>query len=370
MAVYQQKQLELFLGRCILLSMPGTLLSVGLLAATASTTVYFGALVGGDDKTSPVAELLEEDGGAQELTICQAFTFPLYASATLLVLYFFFGYVQYFLIAFLVFGASTSLYYLLIAAIKRYSTLSISWNNKIAILMTGLVVLEWIRSGNFICHDILGCSLCVLFICTLRFPSLKVATLCLSLLLLYDVFWVFFSEYIFSKNVMVEVATKNAVNPIQQIGEKLQIAQLKQLSRTLELPLKLIFPSFLADGKSLMLGLGDIALPGALVALARRSELLFDSIMDAKLLDLELQLSTAAKTMMHPTVTKSYLFHYAFGGYVIGLIGAFVGNILSGHAQPALIYLVPGVLLPLVLRAYHIGKLSDLWIGKTEDSTV
>ena len=45
----------------------------------------------------------------------------------------------------------------------------------------------------------------------LRLPSLKVSTLLLSGLLLYDVFWVFFSQYVFSANVMVKVvSTKNS----------------------------------------------------------------------------------------------------------------------------------------------------------------
>ena len=53
--------------------------------------------------------------------------------------------------------------------------------------------------------DALGMGLCVAFIAFVRLPSLKVSTLLLSGLLLYDVFWVFFSQYVFSTNVMVKV---------------------------------------------------------------------------------------------------------------------------------------------------------------------
>ncbi len=52
----------------------------------------------------------------------------------------------------------------------------------------------------------MGMGLCVAFIAFVRLPSLKVSTLLLTGLLIYDVFWVFFSSYIFSTNVMVKVS--------------------------------------------------------------------------------------------------------------------------------------------------------------------
>lgn len=52
----------------------------------------------------------------------------------------------------------------------------------------------------------MGMGLCVAFIAFVRLPSLKVSTLLLTGLLIYDVFWVFFSSYIFNTNVMVKVS--------------------------------------------------------------------------------------------------------------------------------------------------------------------
>ena len=52
----------------------------------------------------------------------------------------------------------------------------------------------------------MGMGLCVAFIAFIRLPSLKVSTLLLTGLLVYDVFWVFFSSYIFNTNVMVKVS--------------------------------------------------------------------------------------------------------------------------------------------------------------------
>ena len=63
-------------------------------------------------------------------------------------------------------------------------------------------------------YPALGMGLCVAFIAFVRLPSLKVSTLLLTGLLIYDVFWVFFSSYIFNSNVMVKVATRPADNPV------------------------------------------------------------------------------------------------------------------------------------------------------------
>lgn len=61
-------------------------------------------------------------------------------------------------------------------------------------------------TGHWLLMDAMGMGLCVAFIAFVRLPSLKVSTLLLTGLLIYDVFWVFFSSYIFSANVMVKVS--------------------------------------------------------------------------------------------------------------------------------------------------------------------
>ena len=56
------------------------------------------------------------------------------------------------------------------------------------------VVCIWVLTGHWALMDFMGMGLCVAFIAFVRLPSLKVSTLLLSGLLLYDVFWVFFSQ--------------------------------------------------------------------------------------------------------------------------------------------------------------------------------
>lgn len=74
------------------------------------------------------------------------------------------------------------------------------------------IVCIWVLTGHWLLMDAMGMGLCVAFIAFVRLPSLKVSTLLLTGLLIYDVFWVFFSSYIFSTNVMVKVSFVNLTN--------------------------------------------------------------------------------------------------------------------------------------------------------------
>lgn len=116
----------------------------------------------------------------------------------------------------------------------------------------------------------MGMGLCVAFIAFVRLPSLKVSTLLLTGLLLYDVFWVFFSSYIFSTNVMVKVATRPAENPVGIVARKLNLGAYIKDTPKLNLPGKLVFPSIHNSGHFSMLGLGDIVMPGLLLCFVLR----------------------------------------------------------------------------------------------------
>ncbi|KAH6557643.1 hypothetical protein KP509_1Z102100 [Ceratopteris richardii] len=84
----------------------------------------------------------------------------------------------------------------------------------------------------------------------LSLGSFITAAVMLCGLLLYDVFWVFGSPHVFGDNVMLTVATSTAI----------------------EGPMKLIFPSWntTAANPYSVLGLGDVAAPGLLIALMLR----------------------------------------------------------------------------------------------------
>lgn len=409
--------------------------TISLILATATGTVYAGSVLSVQSDAEENSSRLSNNGSSvvpsqasshEEITLTQALGFPLYASAALLTLFFFFNYVQYLLIFMMTFSSAVALYTLLHLGLSKICCARYPFITLIAVVVDGVIILEWLLTGNWICHNILCVALCILFLHTLRFPSLKIATLCLCLLLVYDAFWVFYSERFFTKNVMVEVATKQATNPLHDLAAAVDAptAILSLLPKTMELPLKLLFPAALwfAQGvqhsarRMMMLGLGDICLPGALVAFALRADLEIHHIQSGQRKedernDIELSIafnsrvevssaegerllikednsnstrnsyasnhnspSRSPLTSPRGRASKPYIadeeskpasriFEYSLASYLIGLTMAFLGNFYSGHAQPALIYLVPCVLLAVVGRAYAVEQLLAVWNG-------
>lgn len=424
---------------------PDVLLVTFLVLAVATGTVGASTLL------SAYSDAVDEDSasssnhgdapianGHEEVSWVQALTFPVVASASLLSLYFFFPYLQYILVAFLTAGSASALYQLLLFIAN--SRLESRWNSWLAGAATIVIVAHWLMTGNWVTHNILCVALCVLFIHTLRFPSFKIIAACLSLLLLYDAFWVFCSEFIFQRNVMVTVAVQKASNPIRDAVSLLGASEtvLRFLPSTVELPLKLIFP---VRGRYMMLGLGDVALPGAVVAFALRCDVLLrkyrapsqqsDAFVHSeavpllpsdgglslaaegsrrpqdvrvecdehscRLVGAEEALGTADIEMRRldddslfnaPTAARlptavhrlqcalwqslgqgradsaaSYLFVTGLLSYSVGLAAAFCGNFFFEHAQPALIYLVPSVLLSISVAAVRDGSFAVIWDG-------
>jgi len=186
-------------------------------------------------------------------------------------------------------------------------------------------VLTWVvqRNGPWAWpfQDLIGGG----FLCwlqrTMRLPNIKVATLFLCIMFLFDIFWVFISPVIFQKSVMVEVATG------ADTGE--------------HVPMLLRMPA-IGDpiGQDRMLGFGDIALPGLLVSYLLRHDL---------------QSSRAC--------CRGY-FLPSLIGYFVGLCCTIVALTIMQMGQPALLYLVPGTLGTTVVLSCCRGELGELWEGR------
>lgn len=133
-------------------------------------------------------------------------------------------------------------------------------------------------------------------------------------LFFYDIFWVFFTP------VMVSVA------------------------KSFDAPIKLLFPRIDAgvEGPQFsMLGLGDIVIPGIFVALILRYD------------------------MMHSG--RPRFFASAFAGYVAGLIATIAVMNAFKAAQPALLYIVPAVLMTTFAHAVLVGQAGHLFHWKEAD---
>ncbi|CAK9265344.1 unnamed protein product [Sphagnum jensenii] len=168
----------------------------------------------------------------------------------------------------------------------------------------------------------------------LSLGSFATAAAMLCGLLLYDVFWVFGSSHVFGDNVMVTVATSSAFDG----------------------PMKLIFPQFNANAANpySILGLGDIAAPGLLIAFMLR----FDRSRSEKLAG-----EVAGDQIQ--TADKTY-FVTCIASYVFGLTLTIVANTVSGAAQPALLYLVPSLLFGVFVVAASRSEATLLFAYKEE----
>ena len=218
-----------------------------------------------------------------------------------------------------------------------------------------------------------------------------IGTLLLAALFVYDVYMVFFTP------MMVSVATK------------------------LEIPAKLEFPRPDVEGIGrglAMLGLGDVVLPGMFCGLALRFDLWMhylrmqrrvepehvdtdgDAQEDGRAYEVvkapyqnvtgywgdrlwmsrfvaSITGSRGQTTSTNPS-TKSQLASYAFPkpyftatiiGYVIGMLSTLLAMQLTDHPQPALLYLVPGVVGSVWLTGVFRRELREMLAFSDEDET-
>ncbi|KAJ5305705.1 hypothetical protein PENANT_c041G07728 [Penicillium antarcticum] len=197
-------------------------------------------------------------------------------------------------------------------------------------------------------------------------------TLILGALFFYDIYFVFFTP------LMVTVATK------------------------LDVPIKLLFPRppNANDDPSItplaMLGLGDIVVPGMVMGLALRFDLfLYYQHKGAQKAQVEGSDPAAVKPeYQSPTgawgerfwapspkpekpefqppyydaraFPKTY-FKASVIGYVVGMVTTLLAMQYSNHAQPALLYLVPGVLSSLWGTALIRGEIQSMWHFSDEE---
>jgi minor histocompatibility antigen H13 len=180
-------------------------------------------------------------------------------------------------------------------------------------------------------------------------------TLLLSALFFYDVYFVFFTP------MMVTVATR------------------------LDIPIKLLFPrppSPTEIEKGLpslsMLGLGDIVIPGMMIALALRFDLYLHYLRKSTMVEGKMEKSSyipvtggwgerfwvgkyAANTDLRAKAFSKTYFWAGLMGYALGMIVTLLVMQIAQHAQPALLYLVPGVLTALWGTAAWKDDLNQMW---------
>ncbi|KAK3004756.1 hypothetical protein RJ639_018401 [Escallonia herrerae] len=175
-------------------------------------------------------------------------------------------------------------------------------------------------SYAWIGQDILGIALIITVLQIIRVPNLKVGTVLLSCAFLYDIFWVFVSKWWFHESVMIVVARGDGS------GED-------------GIPMLLKIPRMFDPwGGYSIIGFGDIILPGLVVAFSLRYDWL------------------SKKNL------RAGYFMWAMIAYGLGLLITYVAlNLMDGHGQPALLYIVPFTLGTFLALGKKRGDLENLW---------
>lgn len=278
------------------------------------------------------------------ISLRMAIVLPIFGSLVLIILFYFLDWMSYLFVFFIFLSSLFSLTFVLTPTAERlvaraperaqmpfapYQSLpavlrETSLSLLLAFLTALAVALTWLITRYWAVSDVVALCFVISSLSGMRLPNLKVATVVLSLFFFYDIFWVFLSSCLFGKNVMVSVAVSLP-----------------------SLPILITLPKVLSSG-STMLGLGDLILPGLLLCYLYR----FDSK----------NFTPSLRSLF--TDCQGY-FWPAFGGYIVGLETALVMLLTFQSAQPALLYLVPGTLIPTFALSWYRGHLRALWKGRS-----
>ncbi|KAI0124726.1 intramembrane protease [Xylariales sp. AK1849] len=227
--------------------------------------------------------------------------------------------------------------------------------------------------------NVMGYSFSYAGIITLSPTTFTTGSAVLFGLFFYDIYMVFYTPY------MVTVATK------------------------LDVPIKLVFEG---PTRSSMLGLGDIVVPGMFIGLCLRFDHFMYYYRQRKLVPVKLETeentpdevvttsetqrmvvkpkyvnpmgqwgnrfwSTSIGKMLSPDATpavqasafpKTYFYASMFG-YLVGMMATLAMLLVFKQAQPALLYLVPGVVSSVWITGLARGELHEMWIY-TEDGSL
>mmetsp|Transcript_36604 Transcript_36604/g.95858 ORF Transcript_36604/g.95858 Transcript_36604/m.95858 type:complete len:406 (-) Transcript_36604:1472-2689(-) len=180
----------------------------------------------------------------------------------------------------------------------------------VCLALSTVVGVIYVLTKHWLTCNFFGLTLAINAVELLNLGTFKIAATLLVGLFFYDIFWVF------GTNVMVTVA------------------------KSFDGPIKVLFPKdFMENGvfatENAMLGLGDIVLPGVLIALLYRFDV------------------ASGRT------SRPY-FWCTFIAYFLGLVFTIVIMHTFKAAQPALLYLVPAVLITPIFVSVLRGELSEL----------
>ncbi|XP_072554390.1 signal peptide peptidase-like 2A isoform X2 [Paramormyrops kingsleyae] len=283
--------------------------------------------------------------------------FVAFMCVMLVLMYFFYAYLVYVIIVIFCVASATALYSCLDAIMEKlgcatlsFSCLGKGWSGR-SLLLAALCITVAVLWGVYrnedrwiwILQDLLGIAFCLNFMKTINVSNFKICVILLSLLLIYDVFFVFITPFLTKdgQSIMVEVALGPG-SIAEKSGGKMVTVPAEPTAPFEKIPVVMRVPRFLAPNLCMMqfsiLGYGDIIVPGLLVAYCHRFDVWTSS-------------------------PKRIYFMSCTIAYFLGMVVTFVVMILSQMGQPALLYLVPFTLLTSAAVAWRRGEMKRFWAG-------
>ncbi|CAL8349629.1 unnamed protein product [Merluccius merluccius] len=280
----------------------------------------------------------------------------------LILLYFFYNILVYVIIAIFCLASAMALFSCLDAILERIGcgTYTVSFFSRSPISVRSLILaavcisvaVVWGVYRNedrwiWILQDLLGIVFCLNFMKTISLSNFKICVILLSLLIVYDVFFVFITPF-FTKNgvsIMVQVALGPDASAEKTQSNMVEILANPQVP-TEKLPVVMRVPRFAPWVQNLcgmqfsILGYGDIIVPGLLVAYCSRFDVWVKS-------------------------SRKVYFVSCCIAYTLGMIVTFAVMLLSGMGQPALLYLVPFTLITSAVVAACRREMTHFWTGTT-----
>ena len=273
---------------------------------------------------------IKEINEMTEIPWWYGFFFVIVGSGVLLLIFFFFEYINYILQGLVFFQSFICLYY----PIKYYLKLILKKVNpelikkvictvKIYDIVSlvssfGLVVIYFATRYWFM-NNIIAFGLCFTILSLILMKSFRTCFVFLFSVFVYDTFWVFYSNKVFTGNVMEAAATR-LILPIK-------IEMIVLFSQN---PMK----------NCLLLGLGDIVIPGMVVKYCHRLD----------------KYSIKNKG-------KGGYFKLSLILYLISVCLAEIMMFVFSHGQPVLFYISPIFIVGLMVKAYCNKELGDFWKG-------
>ncbi|KAK2894351.1 hypothetical protein QQF64_012835 [Cirrhinus molitorella] len=307
----------------------------------------------------PASDAGEERSDGSELSLYSPLKVLLFVAmmcVMLVLMYFFYRWLVYVIIVIFCLASASALYNCLDSLMTAMGcgTLSVSCSGRnisirslliAAVCITLSVIWGVYRNEDrwiWILQDLLGVAFCLNFLKTISLSNFKICVILLSLLLLYDVFFVFITPFL-TKNgesIMVQVALGPGAGGK---GDGIEVPG-ENSSSYEKLPVVMRIPQFSALAQNLcmmqfsILGYGDIIIPGLLVAYCHK----FDVWMGNS--------------------RRIYFISCAIA-YAVGLMVTFAVMLLSKMGQPALLYLVPCTLLTSSILASVRKEFRHFWSG-------